>query len=109
MIALNNKQTGFAKAVLFAVATVVLTPTFSVAAADHDSRASCHAYIFAQCNPNGQNICDADDYNWGYNECDKYYPSIGVAPPKPAIGNFKANPEKSRGARSLIKRSFRAK
>ena len=72
MITPDNKQTRFAKSVLTAIAAVVLTPTISAAVADHDSRASCHAYIFAQCNPNGQNICDADDYNWGYNECDKY-------------------------------------
>ena len=60
---------------------VLMMPAVSFAAVDHNSAMSCYAYVHSQCYGNGKNNCSDDDYNWGLDQCDQYYPSAKIKRP----------------------------
>lgn len=72
---------------------------------DHWDKFSCYAYVHDQCYANGENNCSSDDYNWGLDQCDGYYPSAQIVKPKGKLGL--ATKKSKRQTMTIIKRSFR--
>ncbi|MFZ2100619.1 MAG: hypothetical protein WAU86_08650 [Oricola sp.] len=104
----STSTTRARRAVLAAIGGVVMTVGMGVsarAAVDHWDRFSCYAYVHDQCYGNGQNNCSSEDYNWGLDQCDGYYPaSVGVK--RPVGPKNLVAPTKSRQTRAILGRSF---
>ncbi|QBK30979.1 hypothetical protein [Roseitalea porphyridii] len=77
----------------------------SVAQAEHNSKISCYAYVHDQCFGGGASNCSDDDYDWGLDQCDGYYPS--TEPARQAIGNIKASTTDNPRIRAVIGQSMR--
>ena len=77
------------------------------AGTDHDTAISCYAYVHGQCYGNGENNCSTEDYNWGLDQCDGYYPTAEVKHPEPPSG-LAARPSTSK-IRSTIISTFKGR
>ena len=85
------------------LATSIAAP--AAAELDHSNLITCYAYVHGQCYGNGQNNCSTEDYNWGLDQCDGYYPQAQVVKPKGKLGL--ATKTSKRSTVMSIKRSFR--
>lgn len=96
------------RAALKLIGGVVLATSIgapAVAGLDHSNLITCYAYVHGQCYGNGQNNCSTEDYNWGLDQCDGYYPQAQIVKPKGKLGL--ATKKTKRQTMMTIKRSFR--
>jgi hypothetical protein len=63
------------------IAALPLLTSSVFAANDHWDKFSCYAWVHDQCYANNQNNCSGEDYNWGLDQCDGYYPSAAIKRP----------------------------
>ena len=70
----------------------------------HSDAISCYAYVHSQCYGNGENNCSQEDYEWGLDQCDGYYPTKGLERPE-RPGGLKASRSNTR-TRATIESSF---
>ena len=77
-----------------------------VAKADHNSRFSCYAYVHDQCYGENSANCSQDEYEWGLNECDGYYPSSKPIR-KPTFGVLAPTKKKSLSGSAIFSQSAR--